>query len=371
MKIVCYKDELLKGVNIVLKAVPSHTTMPILQCILIQAYNGHIKLTANDMELGIETIIAGNILEQGSICLEAKVLSDIVRKLPDNDVTIESNNERFNTIITCEKACFTLNGKDGDDFTHLPDITDKEKYISISQFDLKEVIRQTIFAISTNESKKIMSGELMEVNGNVLKMYGLDGFRVAIRKVTLKDDYGSIKVVVPGKTLSEVSKILTGDAESETLIYFTNNHIIFEFDDTIVVSRLIEGEFLNVSRMIFSDYETIVKVNKKDLMECIDRATLLVKESDQKPIIVDINDERIEMKVTSALGSLEEDMEVEKEGKDIMLGFNPRFIMDALKVIDDETVSMYIVNSSFPFSIKDEEENYVYLILPVRFNPAQ
>lgn len=367
MKIICYKDELLKGVNTVLKAVPSRTTMPILECILIQAYNGEIKLTANDMELGIETTIAGTIESQGKIALDAKILSEIVRKLPDNDVTIDADDSRFNTVITCEKACFTIKGKDGDEFSYLPSI-EKSHYISISQFTLKEIIRQTIFSISASENNKMMSGELIEVNDNILKIVSLDGYRISIRKVELRDNYGSIKVVVPGKTLSEISKILTGDVESEVLIYFTKNHILFEFDDTIVVSRLIEGEYFKINQMLSGDYETKVVVNKKELLNCIDRATLLIKESDKKPIIIDINDSSIELKLTSAIGSLEENIDVEKTGKDLMIGFNPRFIMDALRVIDDEEISIYMVNAKAPCFIKDENENYIYLIVPVNFS---
>ena len=161
-------------------------------------------------------------------------------------------------------------------------ILKKNKYISLSQFTLKEVIQQTIFSISPNDSNKMMAGELFEVNENQLKVVSLDGHRISIRNVTLKDHYENTKVIVPGKTLSEISKILGGDNEKEVLIYFSTNHILFEFDQTIVVSRLIEGEYFRINQMLSSDYETKVRIHKKELLDCIDRATLLIKEGEQK-----------------------------------------------------------------------------------------
>lgn len=241
MKLTFQKAALLNGINIVLKAVPSKTTMPILECILIDASTDVIKLTGNDMELGIETKVEGNILEKGKIALDAKLFSEITRKLSDGDsmVTIESD-EKYNTTITCDNSVFRIQGKDGDEFSYLPYI-EKNKYIYLSQFTLKELIRQTIFSISVNDSNKMMTGELFEVNGDSLRVVSLDGHRMAIRKILLKDTYENTKVIVPGKTLNEISKILTGDNEKEVQIYFGANHILFEFDDTIVVSRLIEG----------------------------------------------------------------------------------------------------------------------------------
>lgn len=368
MKIICSKSDLLQGVNIVLKAVPSKTTMTILECILINATTSDIKFTANDMELGIETIVKGDIISNGMVALDAKIFSEIVRKLPDNDVTIETD-ENFKTTITCEKAVFTISGKSGEDFSFLPEI-EKNKYIYMSQFTLKEVIRQTIFSIADNDTNKIMTGELFEVNGNILKVISLDGHRISIRKIELKDSFDELKVIVPGKTLNEISKILSGGTEDEVRIFFTLNHIVFEFDDTVVVSRLIEGEYFRVNQMLSSDYETKVTINKKEFLNCIDRATLLVKEGDKKPIIINITDGDLQIKISSMLGSMNENIDITKEGKDIMIGFNPKFLIDALKVIDDEYIDIYLVNSKAPCFIKDSDEKYIYLILPVNFNVA-
>ena len=365
MKLVFTKSNLNKAVGIVMKAVPTRTTMNILECILIDATTNEIKFTGNDMELGIETIVEGEIIEKGKIAIDAKLFSEIVRKLPDNDITLttDSNN---NALITCEKSKFNIAGKSGDDFSYLPAII-KDKMITLSQFQLKEVINQTIFSIAINDNNKMMTGELFEVNEGTLKVVGLDGHRIAIRNIKLEGRSDDVRVVIPGKTLQEISKILNADAESFVNIYFTNNHVLFEFDQTHVVSRLIEGDYFKISQMLSNDYETKVSINKKEFLDYIDRANLLIREGDNKPIIINILNGLLQVNVNSAIGALNEDIDIDKEGKDIMIGFNPKFLMDALRVIDDENVTMYLVNHKSPCFIRDKEENYIYLILPVNF----
>lgn len=366
MKIVCSKSNLSKGVSIVSKAVPSKTTMPILECILIDATTDVIKLTANDMELGIETRIEGEIIERGILALNAKIFSEIVRKLPDNEILIETDASN-QTRITCEKAKFHIAAQSGEDFSYLP-VIEKEDFITISEFTLKEMIRQTIFSIADNDTNKMMTGELFEIQDNILRVASLDGHRISIRKIELKDSYAARKVIVPGKTLQEISKIVGGDAEKDVDISFTKNHIVFEFDKTIVVSRLIEGEYFKIDQMLSSDYETKVKINKREFLDCIDRATLLIKEGDKKPIIITIGEESMELQIKSQIGSMNEEIEIGKEGKDLMIGFNPKFLIDALRVIDDEEVDLYFMNAKAPCFIKDEVQSYIYLILPVNFN---
>ena len=275
------------------------------------------------MELGIETVIEGEIVERGIIALDAKFFSEIVRKLPDNEVVIESD-DSFQTIITCEKAKFTIAGKSGEDFSYLPYI-EKNESITISQFTLKDVVRQTIFSIADNDTNKLMTGELFEINENRLRVVSLDGHRISIRNIELKENYSPLKAVVPGKTLQEISKILTGEAEDMVDIFFADNHILFEFDETKVVSRLIEGEYFHIDQMLSSDYDTKVKINKREFLNCIDRATLLIREGDKKPIILNIQDGSLQLKINSFVGSMNEEIEIEKEGKDLLIGFNPKF----------------------------------------------
>lgn len=365
MKITCQKNDLLSSINIALRAVSAKTTMPILECIAIDVTDSFIKFTTNDMELGIETIVKGVIEETGSVAINAKILSDIIRKLPDQEICIDSD-FNYNVTITCGKSKFSIPAKVSDEFPYLPSV-ERADALTLSQFTLKELIRQTVFSISDSENNKLMTGELFEVNNNKLRIVSLDGHRISVRKVDLKNSFRNLKVVVPGKTLNEISKILSGEMSDEVNIYFTDKHVLFEFDDTLVLSRLIEGEYYKIDQMLTGDFDTKVFVNKKDFLDSIDRATLLVKESEKKPIIIDIKDTEMSLEVTSNIGSMNENIDITKEGSDILIGFNPKFLIDALRAIDDDEVNLYMTNPKAPCFIKDAEENYIYLILPVNF----
>ena len=363
MKLMFMQADLAESVNIVMKAVPSRTTMPILECIMIDASGAEIRFTANDMELGIETVVKGTIEEKGKIALDAKILSDIVRKLPNSLVTIETNDRNMAT-ISCEKAKFDIPGRDAEEFAMLP-MVEKDESITISQFSLREIIRQTLFSIAPNENNKLMTGELFEVRDGVLKVVALDGHRIAIRNLELSGSCSDQKVVVPGKTLSEISKILSGEMDDQVQIFFSENYMLFEFDRTIVLSRLIDGEYFRIDQMLSTDYETKVVMNRQAFINSIDRATLLVRESDKMPVILEISDDVMDLQINTTLGSMDEETAIEKFGKDIVIGFNPKFLLDALRVIEDEEVSLYFVNAKAPCFIRDDDGKYIYLILPV------
>lgn len=366
MKITCQKSDLLNSVNIVLKAVPGKTTMPILECIIIDAMDGEIKLISNDMEMGIETIVKGEIAAEGDIAINARIFSDIVRKLPDSEIEMVTD-DNYVLTISCDNSVFSIAGKASDEFPSLPEF-EKNDALVMSQYTLRELVRQTVFSISDNESNKIMTGELFEIKNNNLRVVALDGHRIAIRKVELKQAFNDKKVIIPGKALNEISKILSGDADKEIKIYFTNMHALFEFDDTIVLSRLIDGEYFKVDQMIKNDYEIKVVINKKQFLDSIDRATLLIKETERKPIIINVNGDVVEINVSTGLGKMDCKIDVIKEGKDITIGFNPKYIMDVLKVVDDEEIFLFMTNSKSPCFIRNLEETYNYLVLPVTIN---
>lgn len=353
----------MQGISNVSKVVSTKTTHPILSCIFIEAENGNIKLTANDMEIGIESYVEGTVIEEGKVAIEAKLLSDIVRKLPDSEIHMETN-EDFKTTIKCEKSLFTIAGKSGEDFSSLP-VVEKSKYITISQFTLREIINQTIFSISDSEYNNVMTGELFEVSNNRLRVVAIDGHRIAIRNVELKDESQDVKVIVPGKALSYISKIVNGGVDDDVNIYFADNNILFEFDRTKVVSRLVEGEFFRIDNMLNVDYQIKLTINKREFLDCLDRSSLLIKESDKKPIKLTIEDNMLYLKIDSLIGSMNEEIEIHKEGSNIIIGFNPKFLMDAIRAIDDDDITIYMNNTKSPCVIKDEEENYIYLILPM------
>ena len=366
MHIICDKSKLIEGMNIVMKAIPGKTTMMILECVVIEVKDNQIKLIANDLQLGIETLIDGEIKQEGSVAVGAKVFFEIIRKLPSDNVSITVD-EDYHMNISCGKAKFNIMAKATDEFPYLPNIV-KDKNVNISQFTLKDIIRQTVFSISDNENATVMTGELFEIHDSELKVVSLDGHRISIRKVKLNQSYDDVSVIIPGKTLIEISKIINGGMDDEVSIFFTDKHVLFEFEDTIVLSRLIEGEYYKIDKMLSTDYETKVTVNKREMLECIDRSTLLLKESDKKPVIIDVQDDYMKFAMNSAIGSMDEDIDASKEGKDILIGFNPRFLMDALRVIDEDEITMYMINPKAPCFIRDQEETYIYLILPVNFN---
>lgn len=357
------KQKLMNAVSIVSKAVPAKTTMPILECILIDASGEEIHLIANDMELGIQTTVEGKITDHGIIAVKADIFSDIVRKLPDAEVLIHTEGEKI--VIRCGKAVFNIMGKDGQDFVYLPEVN-RQYQLDVSEFTLREIINKTIFSISMNDSNRIMTGELFEIHDNILRVVALDGHRIAVRMTELKQSYDNRKVIIPGKSLSEISKILTGDMDKMVHLFFTDKHALFELENTVVVSRLIEGEYFKIDQMLSSNYSTHIQINRNEFASCLDRASLLVREQDKKPIVLMIRDQSVELRMRTSMGSMDEEIDIEKDGNDLNIGFNPKFLIDALRAIDEETIDIYLQSSRSPAFIRDDH-SYCYLVLPVNF----
>lgn len=371
MKLNFKKNELINSINIAMKAVPSKSTSSIMECILIDATGGTIKLVGNDTEFGIETICIGEIIESGKVALEARLFSEIIKRLPeepDLDVSIETD-EKNSAVITCENSLFKISGRDGYEFTALPNI-DKTQMISLSQFSLKQIISQTIFSIALADSNKKMTGELFEVKGDLFTVTSLDGHRISIRRIKLNNDYGSDipKAIVPGKALNELTKILNGGIYDEVMVYFAKNHIMFEFNDTVVVTRLIDGEYFHVSQMVSEDYETKFTVNRKKLLNSIERSTIFVKDNEKQPLVFRIEENVLGLKINTDVGMMDAEVAISKYGKDLMIGFNPKYLVDALRNIEEEEVTMYMSIPRSPGFIKDEDNTYNYMILPVNFN---
>lgn len=366
MKLLFKKENLLNGINIVSRAIPTRTTNPILECILFDA-SGEIKLASNDMDLGIETIVEGEIKEKGKIALDAKLITEIIRKADSNESIIEiESDSSYLTTIKSDNSVFKIQGRDGEEFPYLPYI-EKNNYISISQFTLKEVIRQTIFSAAVNDNNRMMGGEYIEVKNDKVRFTTLDGHRISIRNIEMKDSYGEEKAIVPVRSLNEISKIVSGDNEKEIIIYFSKNHLLFEFDQTKVVCGIIDGEYFKIDHMLSKDSETKIVINKNELISYIDRSMIFIRENDHKPIILTLKEGNLNISIKSSFGTMDGDILCHKEGKDIKIAFNPKFIIDALRAIDDEEVSLYFTNSKAPCFIRDDDEKYIYLILPVNF----
>lgn len=366
MKIICNKSDLLYGVNTVLKAVSNRTSLPILECILLQANLNEFKLIGNDLQLGIESTIIGNIIEPGSVAIEAKIFSEIVRKLPDSDIILEVDEQNV-TKIHCDNSEFKIAGQPGSEFPQLTEI-EKNHSITIKQSKLKDMIRQTIFSIALEETRPIFTGELFEIKNNDLSLVSVDGYRISLRTMPLSNENENVRVVVPGKTLNEISKILSSE-EDDVTIYQTDRHILFDLGNSIVVSRLIDGEFLKYEQSFSSDFESKVTVDRRALLMGVERAALISRENKKNPIKIELNDHRMIITSNTELGTSYEELSIEMEGKDLNIAFNPKYLIEALRAIDDEQICIIFNSSLSPCIIQPiEEENYKYLILPIRLN---
>lgn len=363
MKIELNKTNLLDGINQVSKSIPSKSTQVILTCILIEAENGEIKLSGNDLELGISAIVDGEIKENGITALDAKLFASMISKLPDDTVSISTNDAE--ATIKCGRSKFKLACRDGSDFIQLPAV-EKDNGITLNQYTLKEAVRQIIFAVSDNDGNKMMKGVCFDVKGDKLTFTALDGHRIAIREIDLRESHDDVKVVVPGKTLNEISKILSDSGD--LIIYLTDKHILIEWDNVKAVSRLIEGEYFDTSKMFTPDHNISLKIDRKGLIEALDRSMLLVGANEKKPVVFDIKDNEMSIQLISAVGSMSESIELEKSGSDIRIGFNAKLLTDALRAIDDDTVNVYLDTPKSPCLIGGAD--YKYIILPINLLQA-
>ena len=370
MKIIFEKDKMIKALNSVTKAVATKTTMPILEGILIQTNNDDIKLTCYDKELGIEYIIKeNNVLEQGSTVVNAIMFSEIIRKLPDTNITI-SINENNLLVIECEGSVYKLATMNPDDFPQLPEIN-VENSIELEQNTLKDMIRKTIFAISTEENRPVFTGCLFEVKNNKLNVVAVDGFRLAWKSKILNTKTNDFEAVIPGRTLQEINKILI-DSFDLIKLGIAKNQALFEIENCKIVTRLLDGEFLKYSEVIPKKWETRVRVNKNLISNCFERISLISSSSMEKekryPVKLNVEVGKIKISCTNQTGDAKEEIFTTTEGKDLEAGFNPKFFLDVFRNIDDEEVYIDFGTSISPSVIRSIEDDgdYQYMILPVR-----
>jgi len=364
MKIITTKSTLLESINIVQKAAPSKTTLPILEGILFDAKNGKLKLTATDLEIGIETVSNVDVIEPGKVVLSSRMVGDIVRKLPDADIEIETAEKNL-VCIKSEGSNFKIVTLPYEEYPELP-VVKKENGITLKQNILKDMIKKTIFAVSSDEIRPILTGVLFDVSGDKLTMVALDGFRMAVKWNGIIND-NNFRAVIPGKTLSEIGKILNENEENVN-IYFSKNHIQVQIGETIIVSRLLEGEFINYKQIIPSEYKIKVKVSSNMLMEACDRAALFARDSSNNMIKFEINDDLMVIMSNSQNGDVHEELKIQKEGNDIEIAFNAKYFIDVLKVIDGEEITIEFTTNVSPSIIRPcNNTDYLYLVLPARF----
>lgn len=370
MKLIFEKEKMIKALNSVTKAVASKTTLPILEGILIQTNNNEIKLTCYDKELGIEYIIKDcNIIEDGAIVVNALMFSEIIRKLPNTDINIMVNDNNL-LEIQCEGSLYKIATMKPDDFPQLPHI-DVENSIELEQNTLKEMIRKTIFAVSTEENRPIFTGCLFEVKNNQLNIVAVDGFRLAWKSKILNTKVQDFSAVIPGRTLNEINKILL-DSFDPIKVGISKNQALFEIENCKIVTRLLEGDFLDYASVVPTKWETQVRVNKNLITNCFERVSLISSSTLEKekkyPVQINVEVGKIRISCTNQMGDAKEEIFTTTEGQDLEIGFNPKYFLDALKNVEDEEVFINFGRNISPCIIKSvtDEGDYQYMILPIR-----
>ncbi|MER2127564.1 DNA polymerase III subunit beta [Solibacillus sp. FSL H8-0523] len=376
MKFDILRDRLLDGLNDVMKAVSSKTTIPILTGIKIDVTNEGVSLTGSDADITIQTFIPVeengqqiiNITETGSIVLQARMFNEIIRKLPTNEVEIEITNN-FATTIRSGKSEFNLIGLDSTEYPQLPEVA-ADKQFAIPADLLKSIIRETGFAVATSESRPVLTGVNWKVEANELICVATDSHRLARRKVNLENLPTDVtSVVIPGKSLNELSKILD-DTNNPVQIVLTNQQVLFKTDDVLFFSRLLEGNYPDTSRLIPDDFKTSITINGKSLLQAIDRASLLAREDRNNVVRFEtLEDQTIEVSSNSPeIGKVEEQIQVENlEGESLKISFSAKYMMEALKAIDGQDVVIEFTGAMRPFILRSAlDDAILQLILPVR-----
>ncbi|WP_300409289.1 DNA polymerase III subunit beta [Lagierella sp.] len=362
MKFEINQKELLKHINIAQKAISSRTTLPILEGILFEVEDNKLTLKATDLELGIKTSTGCMMEEEGKIVINSSMIGNIVRKLPDS--TIKFNITGENIQIRCANSEFNLIGFDSYDYPPLPKV-DVEKSIKISSEIMKEAIKNTSFAASLDESRSYLMGVMIELEKDYLNFVALDGFRIALMRYK-SDKTEEIKEIVPSRSLNELQKIMEED--SEITLSFVKNNIVFDLGDTLLYSRLLERNFFDYKDIIFTPSTSKVKVVKKEFQDALERASLLAREEKANLVKISITENNIHISSNSEFGNVSENIFCEKEGNDLDIAFNAKYLLDGLKVIESDECELNLTDSLKPCIIHpiDEETDYSYLVLPVR-----
>lgn len=365
MKFICSRDQLMDAISIVQKAVAPRSTMSILEGILVEA-DKDVKLTGYDLETGIEYHMDADVPEKGSIILNSRMFGEIIRKMPDDILTIETKANQ-SVLIECSSTHFSIRGIVADEYPKIPDVDDGNN-ISLPQQLLKDMIKQTIFAVSTDESRPILNGCYLVSEGKSLEMVAIDGFRLALRHVDREEDFPQMKFIIPGKALGEIGRVLES-SDKPVEIHLTKNHIRFDTGNIRIVSRLIQGEYMNYRGILPQTAETTIRIGTRAMMEAVERASLVISTEDRRyPVRLSMtDDETLVVNANTELGTLREEIGITSSGSKIDIDYNPRYFIDALKAIEDDEIEIIFNGSMGPSVIRPlEGSKFAYLVLPLR-----
>ncbi len=364
MNILCDKQQLLEAVSNVQRAVSSKAALPALEGILLKAQGTTLYLAGFDMELGITTTIEATVWEPGEIVLSARMFGDIIRKMPGESVSILAD-VKYNTVIRNDVTEFSIMGMSAADYPDIPKIEDGVSF-PLSQPILKSMIRQTIFAVAApNDPRPIYTGTKFEITNEELRLISVDGYRLAMRRESIRSEEIA-DFVVPGKMLQEILKLLK-DEEKTCHLIVGRRHIIFEVDGYAVISRLLDGEFMAYDRIISPEITSAVTVNTRAFMDAVDRVSLVINDRLKSPLVCAFKDNSIGVSCTTPLGSANDSLTAEIHGQDEEMGFNSRFLLDALKNSETDEVRIELNGALKPMKILPKEGNaFLFLVLPVR-----
>jgi DNA polymerase-3 subunit beta len=364
MHFSCSKKEFSEAVSIVQRAVSSKSSLPALEGILIKASAGSVSLYAYDLEFGMYTSLAAAVDEPGDIVLNAKMFSDMVRRLPSEKVDIKAD-DKLLTTVTSGASEFTVMGISSSEFPELPSLTDGT-ILTLPENLLSSMIKQTIFAISTDDSKPIHTGTLIEIKPDSMRFVSVDGFRLAIRSENIQSG-NDIKIVVPGKTLSELFKMLSPDSDNNISVSIGKKHVLFEINGYSLISRLLEGEFLDYRNVLGSQSTTEVRVKVREFCDSIDRASLLISDRLKSPVRCIFESALIKVKCTTSIGRIYDEIPCRLTGDPLEMGFNNRYLMDALKAAECDEIRIILNGPLSPMKIYPVDgDNFIFLVLPVR-----
>ena len=372
MKFSCEKALLQSAVMTAGRVVASKSSILALEGVLVEAGNNGLRVSGYNLETGIVTNVEANVVKTGAIVLSARLFGEIIRKLPDDVVSIETDG---NTVhITCGPTSFDIMGSAADEFPELPEV-DEGTGLTMTQGSLRSMISRVIFAVSDNESRPIHTGALFEVGEDDLTMVAVDGYRLALRreKFVSKSGIVNYSFVVPGAALNEVDKICS-DSDEEVVITAGLRHITFEMGSTLLVSRRLEGEFLNWRQTIPKNNAVSLEANTSDLQISIDRASLIINEKLKSPLRCKFEDGSLAITSRTAIGSAFDRCPIDGDGKGLEIGFNNRFLMDAVKAAPASRVRLELNTPTSPCLIRPvegEEDNFLYMVLPVRLKAGE
>lgn len=369
MKFSCDRNVLNEAINIVQKAASVKSTIPSLEGILIEIDRpGNVRFSAYDLSVSITYEIDAEETENGTVILSSKLIGDIVRKLPSCTVTVEVDNKTLLTTVQGGNSNFTITGMSTENFPELPDVL-SEDGIVLTYSDFKDMVRQTIFAVSITDLKPILTGVLFELTEDgYVNAVAVDNFRLAIRKVPYAQVLGQFKkVVIPSRALNEMLKILPDSEEDTIRICHSKNFVSFRFGNVQLVSRLLEGEFLDYKAAIPKDFKFRVKVNVREFAQVIERASLMANATIISPIRCDFDFDHIDITTASNIGKFNDTVHCEPFSDKMVIGFNYKYMLAALSACDDEEVMIELQSNLAPIIIKPiDKEDYLFLVLPLR-----